>query len=69
VKLIDEESSTFDVARRRAAFRRIQEILKEESPFIALYQQSEIYGVSRRIDWAARPGGHVFLWDTGIVKK
>lgn len=68
VKLIDEEKSTLDKQRRLAAFKRIEQIFKDDAPFVALYQQNDIYGVNRRIDWSAKPGGHVFLWDTAIVR-
>lgn len=69
VTLINEERSTLDVRQRIAAFKKIQEILKDESPFVALYQQSAIFGVNKRIDWWAKAGGHVFVWDSKITGK
>lgn len=69
IKLIDQEGSLLDPQKRRPILSRIQKILVADGAFVGLYQQNEIYGVSRRIDWSAKPGGQVLLWDTAIVKR
>jgi|SRR5579864_1521707 len=69
IKLIDEEGSMLDPQQRRPILARIQKIMVADGAFVGLYQQNEIYGVNRRIDWSAKPGGQVLLWDTGFVKQ
>jgi peptide/nickel transport system substrate-binding protein len=53
-RLIDAEELTVDPAGRRRAFTALQSLLKQEAPFVFLYQIDNIYAVNTRPRW--QPG-------------
>ncbi len=53
-------SKTIDPTKRQALYDEIQQDILEESPWIFLWQQHDIYGVSNGVDWKPRPDE--FLW-------
>ncbi len=57
----------FDPARRRDIGFRMQEIIWEEAPWIFLYIQPDLYGVSREIDWQPRMDEKIHLWDVTMT--
>jgi len=56
-KLIDVEEQTVDPKVRQEAFSKLQTLLKDESPFIYLYQLDGIYGISKDLQWTPGPTG------------
>jgi peptide/nickel transport system substrate-binding protein len=68
-RLVDEERTTVDDAARLKIFWRLQQILYEEAPYVPLYRQNDVFGVSKRIDWEAASGGLVALWNVTITGK
>jgi hypothetical protein len=36
-------------------YSKVAKIFIEDAPVISLYQQIDNYGVSRKVEWAARP--------------
>ena len=50
-RLYFEAGKNLDVEERRAQYQRIQDIVAEERPHIALYQLKSIYGVSNEISF------------------
>jgi peptide/nickel transport system substrate-binding protein len=63
-KLIDEERSIVDPARRTAIFKELQQILKDQAPYVTLYQQQDIYAVSKKVqNWDPLPEAPIRLWD------
>lgn len=51
----------FDPAKRREILNKMQEIVKEEAPYIFLYFQVDIYGVSNRLTWKPLPNERIRL--------
>lgn len=47
---------TTDISERKKAYAEIMAYVKEEAPFVVLYQPYESYGMSRKIDWKPLPG-------------
>ncbi|MFN7024727.1 MAG: ABC transporter substrate-binding protein [Pseudorhizobium sp.] len=45
-----------DISERKKAYGEIMAYVKDEAPFIVLYQPYESYGMSRKIDWKPLPG-------------
>lgn len=45
-----------DISERKKAYAEIMAYVKEEAPFVVLYQPYESYGMSRKIDWKPLPG-------------
>ncbi|TBL76012.1 ABC transporter substrate-binding protein [Paenibacillus thalictri] len=56
-RLIDEEEKSIDPQKRQAAISKLQGILKDEAPFIYLYQINGIYGMRNNVEWKPNPIG------------
>lgn len=57
--LVAQAASTTDATARTAGLKTIQAMLKDEAPVLFLYQASDIYGVSSRIDWKPRTDQYI----------
>ncbi|HWD03766.1 MAG TPA: ABC transporter substrate-binding protein [Amycolatopsis sp.] len=53
-RLVDAEEQSLAPADRQRAFTSLQKLLKQEAPFVFLYQIDNIYAVDRRPTW--QPG-------------
>nr|CEL20798.1 Dipeptide-binding ABC transporter, periplasmic substrate-binding component (TC 3.A.1.5.2) [Kibdelosporangium sp. MJ126-NF4]CTQ98397.1 Dipeptide-binding ABC transporter, periplasmic substrate-binding component (TC 3.A.1.5.2) [Kibdelosporangium sp. MJ126-NF4] len=53
-RLIDAEELTIPPDGRQQAFTRLQQLLKQEAPFVFLYQSDNIYAYNSRVQW--QPG-------------
>ena len=47
--------------RRLAVLKAIQQKVRDDAPFLVLYQQKDIFGVNKRLDWNSVPGGYLYL--------
>ncbi|MEK3725606.1 ABC transporter substrate-binding protein [Paenibacillus sp. FSL H8-0034] len=65
-KLIDEEEQTIDPQKRQVSFTKLQTILKEEAPFIYLYQINGLYGIRNNIEWKPNPVGILSMYKASI---
>jgi peptide/nickel transport system substrate-binding protein len=54
-RLIDEAQISMAAARRRELYARAQRLLLEDAALIPLYQQTDLYGVNRRLRFQASP--------------
>lgn len=52
-----------DLEVRREAFRRLQEISRDEVPYSILYQPIEYYGVRAGVNWQPLPGHQAYALD------
>lgn len=50
-RLIAETRESFDQAKVKSAFHRIQEIVWDECPWIWLYEQPDINAITRKLRW------------------
>ena len=53
-RLIDEAGTTLDEAKRLANYKKAQEIMYDEAPYLPLFQLAEAYGISNRVEWTPR---------------
>jgi peptide/nickel transport system substrate-binding protein len=53
-RMIDEAQSTMDEKKRLDQYHRINRLWVEEMPAVPLYQQVDLYGVNKRLNWKAR---------------
>jgi peptide/nickel transport system substrate-binding protein len=53
-RMVDEAQSIMDEKKRREQYHRINRLWVEEMPAVPLYQQVDLYGVSKRVNWKAR---------------
>lgn len=65
-KLIDEASETIDQDKQDALISQIEKKMLEEAPFIYLYAQVDLYGVSNRINWKPQMSETINLYNASI---
>jgi peptide/nickel transport system substrate-binding protein len=65
-KLVDEEEQTIDPQKRQTAFTKLQTILKEDAPFVYLYQTNGLYGIRNNIEWKPNPVGILSMYKASI---
>jgi peptide/nickel transport system substrate-binding protein len=52
--MIDEAQTIMDEKKRLEQYHRINKLWVEEMPAVPLYQQIDLYGVAKRLNWKAR---------------
>lgn len=55
-----------DMEKRRALLNEMQEILKNDPPYIFLYMQVDSYGVSKRLNWKPLANERIKLFDATV---
>src|SRR5713226_5542375 len=53
-RMVDEAQAIMDDKKRLEQYHRINKLWIEEMPAVPLYQQVDLYGVSKRLNWKAR---------------
>ena len=62
-KLIDEARSSVDQPKRKRLYAQIQQMIREEAPTIFLWTQYDTLGISKKVQYAARPDEWLWLFD------
>lgn len=65
-KLIDTEEQTIDSKTRQDAFTQIQQILKDQAPFIYLYQSNLMVAMQKNVDWSTNATGILNLYSAKV---
>ncbi len=52
---------TFDPGKRKMISRRLQHIVREEAPWIFLWNQHDFYGLGPRVEWSPRADERIYL--------
>jgi peptide/nickel transport system substrate-binding protein len=66
-RLLDEGAATFDEDRLRQVYRRAQELIWKDAPWLWLYDQPEIIALNTRLrNVAPRSDEFLVLWDAAI---
>src|ERR1700730_648384 len=61
--LIDVARSTVDQPKRKRLYSQIQQMIREEAPSIFLWTQYDTLGISKKVQYAARPDEWLWLYD------
>src|SRR6266446_4486143 len=64
--LIEQAQSTMDARRRAELYQRINRIWVEDAAAMPLYQQQDLYGASRRLQWKARGDELIKGYEMGL---
>lgn len=63
-ELLDTAAVELDRAARAELYRRAEAIVNRDLPYVYLWVQKDIYGISKRVTgWQARPDGRISLHD------
>ncbi|MFO8059833.1 MAG: ABC transporter substrate-binding protein [Bacillota bacterium] len=65
-ELLDSARVSMDQQERLQLYHQAMEILSEEAPWVYLHQQLDIYGISGRLDWRARPDELIYAFDARV---
>lgn len=61
--LLDQARTSLDRNQRGEYYRQALNILHDATPWLMLYQQMDIYGVSERVNWTPRADEAIILYD------
>src|SRR6266446_5014239 len=64
--LIEQAQSTMDARKRAELYQRINRIWVEDAAAMPLYQQQDLYGANRRLQWKARGDELIKGYEMGL---
>ena len=64
--MVDEAQTIMDEKKRQDEYWRINKLWVEEVPAVPLYQQVDLYGVSKRLNWKARSDELLKAYDMSL---
>ncbi|HXH82362.1 MAG TPA: ABC transporter substrate-binding protein [Candidatus Tectomicrobia bacterium] len=65
-RMVEEAQTITDEKRRLEQYHRINKLWLEEMPAVPLYQQLDLYGANRRLNWKARSDEVIKAYDMSI---
>jgi len=72
-KAIDEEIartiSIVDPKGRATAYAKVAQMIRDEAPWVPLWQQHDLYGVAQSVEWTPRADEKVWMYDAKIVAR
>jgi len=72
-KLLDEKIAkavtVVDAKARAAAYTELQKLVRDEAPWVFLWQQHDLYGVASHVEWSPRPDEKVWMYEAKIVPR
>jgi peptide/nickel transport system substrate-binding protein len=54
---------------RAEAYAELQKLLRDEAPWVFLWQQHDLYGVASQIEWTPRADEKVWMYDAKVVAR
>ena len=61
------QTSTSSCEKKRLEqYHRINRLMVEDLPFVPLYQQVDLYGVNKRLEWKARSDEVIRAYDMAV---
>ena len=64
--MVDQAQTMMDEKKRLEIYHRINKLWIEEMPAVPLYQQMDLYGASRRLNWKARSDERIRAYDMSL---
>mgnify|MGYP000657538530 CR=1 FL=1 len=65
--LVQEELTTYDADKRKQVFAEIQQQVRDDAPWIFLFDNIDLYGLSAKLDWTPRPDEMVWAYDMKVA--
>jgi peptide/nickel transport system substrate-binding protein len=66
--MVDQAQTQMDEKQRLATYHRINKLWIDEMPAVPLYQQLDLYGASKRLNWKARSDERIKAFDMSLNK-
>jgi len=64
--LVQQEIAEYDTEKRKAILAEIQQKLRDDAPWIFLFDLVDLYGMTARIDWTPRPDEMVWAYEISV---
>jgi peptide/nickel transport system substrate-binding protein len=72
-KALDEKiaraSTLLDPRARSDAYAGLQRLIRDEAPWVFLWQQHDLYGVANHVDWTPRADEKVWMYEARLVPR
>jgi peptide/nickel transport system substrate-binding protein len=62
-------SKPVDAKARADAYAELQKLLRDEAPWVFLWQQHDLYGVANHIEWTPRADEKMWMYDAKVVAR
>jgi peptide/nickel transport system substrate-binding protein len=64
--MVDQAQTQMDEKQRLATYHRINKLWIDDMPAVPLYQQVDLYGASKRLNWKARSDELIKAYDMSL---
>ena len=64
--MVDQAQTQMDEKQRLATYHRINKLWTDDMPAVPLYQQLDLYGASKRLNWKARSDELIKAYDMSL---
>src|SRR3989449_6019888 len=72
-KVIDEKIARavtiVDPKGRAAGYAELQKLVRDEAPWVFLWQQQDLYGVASHVDWTPRADEKVWMYEAKVTPR
>jgi peptide/nickel transport system substrate-binding protein len=72
-KTIDEKiaraQTLMDPKARADAYAELQRLIRDEAPWVFLWQQHDLYGVTNQVEWTPRADEKVWMYDAKVTPR
>jgi peptide/nickel transport system substrate-binding protein len=72
-KTLDEKilraQTLLDPKARAAAYAELQRLVRDEAPWVFLWQQHDLYGVTSQIEWTPRADEKVWMYEAKVTPR
>jgi peptide/nickel transport system substrate-binding protein len=72
-KVIDDKIARaitiVDPKGRTAAYAELHQLIRDEAPWVPLWQQHDLYGVATTVEWTPRADEKVWMYDAKVVAR
>jgi peptide/nickel transport system substrate-binding protein len=72
-KTIDEKiaraQTLMDPKARAEAYAELQRLIRDEAPWVFLWQQHDLYGVTSQVEWTPRADEKVWMYDAKVTPR
>ena len=72
-KTIDEKiaraQTLLEPKARAAAYAELQRLIRDEAPWVFLWQQHDLYGVASQVEWTPRADEKVWMYDAKVTPR
>jgi peptide/nickel transport system substrate-binding protein len=72
-KTIDEKiaraQTLLEPKARAEAYAELQRLIRDEAPWVFLWQQHDLYGVAKQVEWTPRADEKVWMYDAKVTPR